>query len=52
MSRLSILGEFWGFLNQRKKYWLMPIVIMLLLLGVLLVATQGSALAPFIYTLF
>ena len=40
------------FLRQRKKYWLMPIVVMLLLLGLLLVLTSGSALAPFIYTLF
>ena len=52
MPRLSILAEFWGFLKVRKKFWLAPIVFMLLLLGMLIVFTQGSALAPFIYTLF
>jgi hypothetical protein len=52
MSRLSILGEFWQFLRVRKKWWLAPIIFMLLLLGVLIVLTEGSALAPFIYTLF
>jgi len=52
MSRLSLFGEFWQFLRERKKFWLLPIVLMLVLLGVLLVAAQGSAIAPFIYTLF
>jgi hypothetical protein len=52
MSRMSILVEFWGFLKVRKKFWLAPIVFMLLLLGMLIVFTQGSALAPCIYTLF
>jgi len=52
MSKLSILAEFWGFLKVRKKWWLMPIVLFLVLLGALIVLTQGSALAPFIYTLF
>ena len=52
MSRLSILKEFWSFLRVRKKWWLMPIVVFLLTLGVILVASKGSALAPFIYTLF
>lgn len=52
MSKLSILGEFWAFLKVRKKWWLTPIVIVLVLLGFLIVASQGSALAPFIYTLF
>lgn len=46
------LRQFWEFLRVRKKWWLGPIIGMLLLLGLLLVATQGSALAPFIYTLF
>lgn len=46
------LKQFWEFLKVRKKWWLGPIIGMLLLLGMLLVATQGSALAPFIYTLF
>ncbi len=52
MSKLSILGEFWTFLKVRKKWWLTPIVMTLVLLGALIVASQGSALAPFIYTLF
>ncbi len=51
-SRLQILGELWDFMKVRKKWWLGPIVLLLLLLGLLLVFTQGSALAPFIYTLF
>lgn len=46
------LVQFWEFLKVRKKWWLGPIVGMLLLLGLLLVLTQGSAIAPFIYTLF
>ncbi|MEM9553019.1 MAG: DUF5989 family protein [Acidobacteriota bacterium] len=49
---MIFLKQFWEFLKVRKKWWLGPIIGMLLLLGVLLVATQGSALAPFIYTLF
>jgi hypothetical protein len=52
MGKLSILAEFWQFLRVRKKYWLAPIVFVLLLLGLLIVVTQGSAVAPFIYTLF
>ncbi len=52
MAKISLLREFWTFLSQRKKYWLMPIVLMLLMLGLLLVFTANSALAPFIYTLF
>lgn len=52
MGKLRILGQFWEFLKVRKKYWLAPIVIVLVLLGLLIVLTQGSALAPFIYTLF
>jgi len=52
MSKMSIIGEFWEFLRYRKKYWLLPIMLMLFLLGALIVLTQGSALAPFIYTLF
>lgn len=51
-AKLSILGEFWGFLRVRKKWWLAPIVILLLTLGLILVLTEGSALAPFIYSLF
>lgn len=52
MGKLHILREFWGFLRVRKKYWLAPIFIVLVLLSLLIVLTQGSALAPFIYALF
>jgi hypothetical protein len=52
MSKLSIISEFWSFMRVRKKWWLAPIVIVMLLLSLLIVLTQGSALAPFIYTLF
>lgn len=44
--------ELWDFIKTRKKYWLLPIIVMLALLGGLIVLTQGSAVAPFIYTLF
>lgn len=49
---MSFLREFWSFLRARKKYWLMPILVMMVLMGALIVMTQGSAIAPFIYTLF
>ena len=49
---LSLLKELWAFLGERKKFWLLPIIIVMLLIGGLLVFAQGSALAPFIYTLF
>jgi len=52
MSKLSIVEELWQFLRVRKKWWLAPIILMLLLLGGLIVLTQGSALAPFIYAIF
>lgn len=52
MARQSLIGEFWEFLKVRKRYWLLPIVIMLSLLGMLMVFTEGSAVAPFIYALF
>ncbi len=52
MSKLSILSEFWGFLKVRKKWWLVPIIVLLVLLSALIVLTEGSAIAPFIYTLF
>ena len=48
----SILGELWTFLRVRKKYWLLPVVVMLAIFGGLIVLTKGSAVAPFIYTLF
>ena len=51
-AKLPILKEFWSFLRVRKKWWLAPIVILLLTLGLILVLTEGSALAPFIYSLF
>jgi hypothetical protein len=49
---MAFLKELWAFLRTRKKYWLWPIVFVMALLGVLLVLAQGSAVAPFIYTLF
>ena len=49
---LSFLREFWTFLRARKKFWLLPILVMMLVLGALLVLAQSSAIAPFIYTLF
>tara|TARA_A100001035_G_scaffold266470_1_gene249507 strand:- start:247 stop:396 length:150 start_codon:yes stop_codon:yes gene_type:complete len=49
---MNFLKEFWEFLRIRKKYWLFPIIIILLLFGGLIVLTQGSAVAPFIYTIF
>lgn len=52
MSKLQVVAEFGEFLKHNKKYWLAPIVIVLLLVGLLLVVSQGSAVAPFIYTLF
>ena len=52
MNYLSFLKEFWEFLKVRKKYWLLPIIIVLLIFGSLIVLTQGTAVAPFIYTIF
>ena len=52
MANQSIITEFWEFLRIRKKYWLLPILIVLLLFGGLIVFTESSALAPFIYALF
>jgi hypothetical protein len=49
---MSFLGEIYSFMRVRKKYWLAPVLIMMLLLGGLLVLAKGSAVAPFIYTLF
>ncbi|MGD9784572.1 MAG: DUF5989 family protein [Hyphomicrobiaceae bacterium] len=49
---MSFIMEFWRFLRVRKKYWLLPILIILLLVGGLIVISQGSAVAPFLYTLF
>ncbi len=52
MSKVSIIREFWDFLKIRKKWWLLPIVILLVLLGALIVFTESSVIGPFIYTLF
>jgi hypothetical protein len=49
---MEFLKDLWGFLRSRKKYWLIPIIVMLLGFGLLIVLTSGSAIAPFIYTLF
>jgi len=49
---IEFLKEFWGFLKIRKKYWLLPIIIILLIFGILIVLTQGTVIAPFIYTIF
>ena len=52
MAQASIAREFWAFMRVRKKFWLLPIIAVMLLVGALLVFAQGSVLAPFIYTLF
>jgi hypothetical protein len=49
---ISIVAELWGFLRVRKKFWMVPILLMLLIFGGLIILVQGSAVAPFIYTLF
>jgi hypothetical protein len=49
---IELLKDLWGFMKVRKKFWLAPVIIVLLLLGTLIVLSQGSAVAPFIYTLF
>ena len=49
---MSFLREFWEFLRVRKKYWLLPILLVLVIFGGLIILTQGSAVAPFIYTIF
>ena len=49
---MGLLGELWAFMRERKKFWLLPIIVVLVLVGGLLVFAQGSALAPFIYTIF
>ncbi len=49
---MDFIKEFWEFLKVRKKFWLLPIIIILLLFGGLIVLTQGTAVAPFIYTIF
>ena len=49
---IEFIREFWEFLRERRKYWLIPIIIVLALFGILIVLSQGSAVAPFIYTIF
>lgn len=49
---MEFLSDIWGLLRERKKYWLLPMIIVLLLFGTLIVLTGGTAVAPFIYTLF
>ncbi len=49
---MDIVNELWRFMRVRKKFWLLPIIVMMLAFGTLIVLTQGSALAPFIYTIF
>lgn len=52
MKKTSIFSEFWDFMKVRKKFWLAPIILVLMLLGFLIIFTQSSALAPFVYALF
>jgi hypothetical protein len=52
MAHLSLVGELWAFLKERKKWWLLPIIVMMVAVGAILVFAQGSVLAPFIYTIF
>jgi hypothetical protein len=49
---MEFLGDLWGYLRVRKKFWLLPIILSLLLFGALILLTSGSAIAPFIYTIF
>ena len=52
VAQRGLMSELWGFMKERKKFWLLPILIVLFTVGALLVFAQGSALAPFIYTIF
>lgn len=52
MARRGVMGEIWAFMKVRKKWWLLPVIVVLLVVGVLLVFAQTSAFAPFIYTIF
>jgi len=49
---MSLMSELWGFMKERKKWWLLPVILVMVVIGTLLVFAQGSALAPFIYTIF
>ncbi len=52
MNNMSLAREFWAFMKMRKKFWLLPIILVMVLLGALLAFAEGSVLAPFIYTIF
>ena len=52
MGKLSIIKELWVFLKTSRQYWLIPIIVVMVFLGLLIIPAQGSAVAPFIYTLF
>lgn len=52
MSKIAVMSEFWEFMRARRKYWLIPVVAVLVLMGLLIALTEGSVVAPFIYTLF
>ncbi|MDM7915924.1 MAG: DUF5989 family protein [Candidatus Eisenbacteria bacterium] len=52
MERISMLRDLWDFLRERKKFWLLPVILMLLVLGVFVILSGSSAIAPFIYALF
>jgi hypothetical protein len=52
IGTIGLMGELWTFMRAKKKFWLMPMILVLLLLGALIVLSQGSVLAPFIYTIF
>jgi hypothetical protein len=52
MSKFSIFADLWQFMKVRKKWWLLPLIILITLLALILIFAQGSALAPFIYTIF
>ncbi len=49
---MSLIGDLWSFLKERKKWWLLPVIIVLLFFGIIIVFASGSAIAPFIYTIF
>jgi hypothetical protein len=49
---MSLMSELWGLMKERKKWWLLPVIVVMLVVGTLLIFAQGSALAPFIYTIF
>lgn len=49
---MGLFGELWAFMRERKKWWLLPVIVVMIVIGTMLVLAQGSALAPFIYTIF